>query len=111
MRLAAIALGLLFLLLPHASDFVRSVHALELPEGASGFAPKPLVKAKKHMVVAAHPLAAEAGLAMLRKGGSAVDAGIATQMVLNLVEPQSSGIGGGAFMLYWDAAAQTLDQL
>ena len=57
----------------------------------AGFAPKPLVKAKHHMVVAAHPLAAEAGLAMLRKGGSAVDAGIATQMVLNLVEPQSSG--------------------
>ena len=60
------------------------------------------------MVVAAHPLAAEAGLAMLRKGGSAVDAGIAAQMVLNLVEPQSSGIGGGAFILYWDAGAKTL---
>ncbi len=60
------------------------------------------------MVVAAHPLAAEAGLAMLRKGGSAIDAGIATQMVLTLVEPQSSGIGGGAFMLYWEAATETL---
>ncbi len=84
------------------------VQAFELPEGESGFAPKPLVKAKKHMVIAAHPLAAEAGLAMLRQGGSAVDAGIAAQMVLTLVEPQSSGIGGGAFMLYWDAAAKTL---
>ena len=62
------------------------------------------------MVVAANPLAAEAGLAMLRKGGSAVDAAIATQMVLNLVEPQSSGIGGGAFMLYWDAAHQAACQ-
>jgi gamma-glutamyltranspeptidase/glutathione hydrolase len=83
-------------------------NAFEMPEGESGFAPKPLVKAKKHMVVAAHPLAAEAGLAVLRQGGSAIDAGIATQMVLNLVEPQSSGIGGGAFMLYWDATAETL---
>jgi gamma-glutamyltranspeptidase/glutathione hydrolase len=83
-------------------------HAFEMPEGESGLAPKPLVTAKKHMVVAAHPLAAEAGLAMLRKGGSAIDAGIATQMVLTLVEPQSSGIGGGAFMLYWDAAPETL---
>ncbi len=76
--------------------------AFEQPEGPSGFAPKPLVTAKRHMVVAANPLAAEAGLAMLRKGGSVVDAGIAAQMVLNLVEPQSSGIGGGAFILYWD---------
>ena len=84
------------------------VQAFEQPEGESGLTPKPLVKAKKHMVVAAHPLAAEAGLAMLRQGGSAIDAGIAAQMVLNLVEPQSSGIGGGAFMLYWDAAARTL---
>jgi gamma-glutamyltranspeptidase/glutathione hydrolase len=85
-----------------------SAYPLELPEGESGFTPKPLVKAKTHMIVAAHPLAAEAGLKMLREGGSAIDAGIAAQMVLTLVEPQSSGIGGGAFMLYWDAAAKTL---
>jgi gamma-glutamyltranspeptidase/glutathione hydrolase len=85
-----------------------ALHAFEQPESGSGFAPKPLVKAKTHMVIAAHPLAAEAGLAILRKGGSAIDAGIATQMVLNLVEPQSSGIGGGAFILYWDAATKTL---
>ncbi|WP_431559355.1 gamma-glutamyltransferase [Methyloceanibacter sp.] len=91
-----------------ASEWAPHVQALEMPEGASGFTPKPLVTAKKHMVVAAHPLAAEAGLAMLRQGGSAIDAGIAAQMVLNLVEPQSSGLGGGAFMLYWDAAAGTL---
>jgi len=79
-----------------------------MPEGASGLAPRPLAHTKTHMIVAANPLAAEAGLAMLRKGGSAIDAGIAAQMVLNLVEPQSSGIGGGAFMLYWEAAARTL---
>lgn len=88
--------------------FGASALAFEQPEGASGLQPKPLAKAKQHMVVAAHPLAAEAGLTILRKGGSAVDAGIATQMALNLVEPQSSGIGGGAYILYWDAAAKTL---
>jgi gamma-glutamyltranspeptidase / glutathione hydrolase len=55
------------------------------------------------MVAAANPLAVEAGLEMLRKGGSAVDAAVAVQAVLGLVEPQSSGLGGGAFMLYFDA--------
>lgn len=59
--------------------------------------------ARHHMVAAANPHAAEAGLAMLRAGGSAVDAAIATQMVLGLVEPESSGIGGGAFMLVYDS--------
>jgi gamma-glutamyltranspeptidase/glutathione hydrolase len=53
-------------------------------------------------VAAAHPLAAQAGADMLRAGGSAIDAAIAVQMVLTLVEPQSSGIGGGAFLLYHD---------
>ncbi len=60
------------------------------------------------MVAAANPLAVEAGLRMLRQGGSAVDAAIAAQLVLNLVEPQSSGIGGGAFMLVHDAARRRL---
>ncbi|MFD0986401.1 gamma-glutamyltransferase [Methyloligella solikamskensis] len=78
------------------------------PEAGSAIATKPLVKAKHEMVVAAHPLAAEAGLKMLEKGGSAIDAGIAVQLVLNLVEPQSSGIGGGAFALYWDKEAKSL---
>ena len=85
-----------------------ALRAYERPEGPSGFTAKTLVKAKRQMVVAANPLAAEAGLAILRKGGSAVDAAIATQMVLNVVEPQSSGIGGGAFLLTWDAASKTL---
>ena len=62
------------------------------------------VTAKSQMVVAANPLAAEAGYAILAKGGSAIDAMVTTQLVLNLVEPQSSGIGGGAFLVYYDAA-------
>ena len=61
-------------------------------------------RAERHMVAAANPLAARAGLEILRAGGSAVDAAIAIQMVLNLVEPQSSGLGGGAFLLHFEAA-------
>ncbi|MEO1304467.1 MAG: gamma-glutamyltransferase [Pseudomonadota bacterium] len=59
---------------------------------------------KGAMVTAANPLAAEAGADVLRRGGSAVDAAIAVHTVLGLVEPQSSGIGGGAFMLVYDRA-------
>ena len=73
------------------------------PEIASGLrtdmAP---VQATRHMAAAANPLATQAGQQMLRKGGSAIDAAIAMQAVLALVEPQSSGIGGGAFIMYWD---------
>ncbi len=88
-----------------------NTRAYERPKGSSGFTSKTLATAKRHIVVAANPLAAEAGLAMLRKGGSAVDAVIATQMVLNVVEPQSSGLGGGAFLLTWDAATKTLENI
>jgi len=58
---------------------------------------------RQFFVVAANPLATEAGLAVLRRGGSAVDAAVAVQAMLSLVEPQSSGVGGGAFMTYFDA--------
>jgi gamma-glutamyltranspeptidase/glutathione hydrolase len=60
--------------------------------------------ARRPFVAAANPLAVEAGLAVLRRGGSAVDAAVAVQAVLGLVEPQSSGLGGGAFMMLYDAA-------
>lgn len=78
------------------------------PEPPSGFAPKPALEARRHMIVAAHPLAAEAGLEAMRAGGSAVDAAIAAQAMLNLVEPQSSGFGGGAFALHYEAATGRL---
>ena len=62
--------------------------------------------ARGPFVSAANPLAVEAGLAVLRRGGTAVDAAVAVQAVLGLVEPQSSGLGGGAFMMVYDATSE-----
>ena len=75
----------------------------QAPEAGSGYrAGLVASEAGRQMAAAANPLAAEAGREILRQGGSAIDAAIAMQAVLTLVEPQSSGIGGGAFLLYWD---------
>lgn len=63
------------------------------------------------MVVAANPLAVEAGASILRQGGTAADAMVAVQAVLGLVEPQSSGLGGGAFLVWYDAASGALTTL
>ena len=74
----------------------------------SGAKPRQAAHAKHYMVAAAHPLAVAAGVKMLEKGGSAIDAAIATQLVLNLVEPHASGLGGGAFMLFYDKKADAI---
>ena len=73
-----------------------------MPEVSSGLSSKPGWSAQRFMVAAANPLATDAGYQVLKAGGSALDAAIAVQMVLTLVEPQSSGIGGGAFLMHWD---------
>ena len=80
----------------------QDVSDTKAPEASSGITQKQLVRAKHHMVVAANPHAAKAGDAILRAGGNAIDAMVTTQLVLGLVEPQSSGLGGGAFLVYFD---------
>src|SRR5512143_280372 len=87
-------------LLAHAQDAP--------PEAGIRWTDKAPVRSRSFMVAAANPLAVEAGYRILKQGGSAVDAAIAVQLVLNLVEPQSSGIGGGAFMLVHDARRHRL---
>jgi gamma-glutamyltranspeptidase / glutathione hydrolase len=76
----------------------------EQPEMSTGYTEKPGWATSEFAVAAANPLATDAGYQIIKAGGSAVDAAIAVQMVLTLVEPQSSGIGGGAFLMAWDGS-------
>ena len=78
------------------------------PEAATGINEKNLAQASQFMVAAANPHAANAGKRVIEQGGNAIDAAIAVQAMLTLVEPQSSGIGGGAFIMYWDNTAKKL---
>ncbi len=104
---------LLALFTPHIAALAQKVEqkaeqkvaqdsAQRAPEIATGYTEKAGWAARKYMVAAANPIAVEAGYEMLKKGGTAIDAAIATQLVLTLVEPQSSGIGGGAFLVHYD---------
>jgi len=89
-----------------AASISMAAHAQALPvapEHPSGWIDKKPVTSHRFMVAAANPLATEAGYEVIRAGGNAIDAAIAMQLVLGLVEPQSSGLGGGAFLLYHDA--------
>ena len=78
------------------------------PEISSGWTDRSPVTSKRFMVAAANSLAVDAGYSVLQRGGNAVDAAIAVQLVLGLVEPQSSGLGGGAFLLLHDAKTKKL---
>ena len=101
---------LIFTTLVFSSNLVCPVRAQDLlaPEGDTGRTEKQAVRAKKQMVVSGNVLASQAGMAILRRGGNAVDAAIAVQMVLTLVEPQSSGIGGGGFLLLYNGTTGKL---
>lgn len=103
-RLAAFAASALIAgLLAACGVAVRApVQAPIQPEGPSAYVEKAPWTGRRFAVAAANPLATEAGYRILRAGGSAIDAAVAVQMVLGLVEPQSSGIGGGAFLLHFD---------
>ncbi|KKO71427.1 gamma-glutamyltransferase [Kerstersia gyiorum] len=95
--------GLLAALLLAGPAAARLVAADQNPEAATGYADRTLVRAHDFMAATANPLATQAAYRMLARHGSAADAAIAAQLVLTLVEPQSSGLGGGAFLMYHDA--------
>src|ERR1700736_552524 len=102
-RLRALRLSLIASL-----SVVASVAAAKAPAPA---ATAPVAAKQTAAVVAANPLAVAAGAEILRKGGSAIDAAVAIQAMLGLVEPQSSGIAGGSFMMYYDARTKQVTAL
>lgn len=104
MRIVALLTSLLFACGLNATQ----VSDQFAPENTTSTETKNLQKASRFMVVAANPYASQVGYDVLKTGGNAIDAMVAIQVMLGLVEPQSSGLGGGAFALYYDAKAQRL---
>lgn len=102
------SLSVIFATLALFSSLTYAINEDLAPESATGTLNQKPILAKHQLVVTAHPLATQAGYKVLQRGGSAADAAVAVQAMLTLVEPQSSGIGGGAFMLYWDNSQQQL---
>jgi len=92
----------------YANDDSKAKREDREPEAATGFNQKSAFKADDFMVVSANPYASWTGKNIIQQGGNAIDAAVAVQAMLSLVEPQSSGIGGGAFILYWDNKTKTL---
>jgi gamma-glutamyltranspeptidase/glutathione hydrolase len=90
------------------SSYAKQKREDREPEASTGYQHKRSFQSEEFMLVAANPYASWAGKNVLVKGGSAIDAAIAIQAMLTLVEPQSSGIGGGGFILYWDNKAKKL---
>jgi gamma-glutamyltranspeptidase/glutathione hydrolase len=113
MTLSALRTAVCALALALASPLAAQTAAppAPAPEASTGRTVRTIGVSQRYMVAAANPLAADAGRRMLQAGGSAVDAAIAVQLVLNLVEPQSSGLGGGAFLVHWQQADRVLTTL
>ncbi|MFT5533240.1 MAG: gamma-glutamyltranspeptidase/glutathione hydrolase [Candidatus Paceibacteria bacterium] len=105
LRVASLVFYAVMLMGCASQSTLPSASTRPAPEAATGYTEKTGVVSKKFMIASANPLATDAGYQMLRAGGSAIDAAIAAQMVLTLVEPQSSGIGGGGFLMAFDGVS------